>query len=274
VSGPVQRLVEYLRARGARENTIKTYARYAEWLVAECSEVTLDCVQRFLAGFSDKAPLTRSTVAYAVRAFLEANPQLGVDYRLVPLPERVESSRRVVVIPEEEVRRIAESEDLKTGTIIALMYEFGLRVSEVGKILCGDVNLENWTVYVRRTKGSVSAELPVVTPWVKSLLRAYMTARRCESPGEPLFPSKKGAGISHTRVSIIVKEALKRHGYPTARPHDIRHSRATNLLRAGVDVVTVSRVLGHKSLASTTSYLHLLVEDIRKKLEEASKTRS
>jgi integrase len=270
----LEKLVEYLRARGARENTIKTYARYAEKLAAECPEITLDCVMRFLAKYSDKAPLTRHTVAYAVRAFLEANPELGVDYRLVPLPERADASRKIVVIPEEEVRRMAESEDLKVGAIIALMYEFGLRVSEVGKILCGDVNLENWTVYVRRAKGSVSAELPVVTPWVKNLLRAYMIARRCESPDEPLFPGRRGAGISHTRVSAIVKGVLKRHGYPTAHPHDIRHSRATNLLRVGVDVVTVSRVLGHKSLASTTSYLHLVVEDIRKKLEEALKRSS
>jgi integrase len=270
----LEKLVEYLRARGARDHTIKTYVRYAERLIAECLEITLDCVQRFLAKYSDKTPLTQNTVAYAVRAFLEANPQLGVDHRLVPVPERADVSRRIVVIPEEEIRRMAEGEDLKTATIIALMYEFGLRVSEVGKITCGDVNLENWTVYVRRSKGSVSGELPVVTPWVKNLLRAYMIARRCESPGEPLFPGRRGAGISYTRVSTIVKKALRRAGYPTAHPHDIRHSRATNLLRAGVDVVTVSRVLGHKSLASTTSYLHLLVEDIRRKLEEASKSRS
>jgi len=270
----IERLVEYLRSRGAKEHTVKTYARFARKLLEACPEPTKECALSFLAQYSGKAPLTQATCAYALRAFFEANPDLGVDYRDIPLPSRVEVARKVVVIPEAVIRRVAEAEDIKVGAMIALMYEVGLRVSEVGKLLCGDLDLLEWTVYARRAKGSVSSVLPIVTDWVKDLVRAYATVRACRDPSEPLFPGRSGRGISYTRVSALVKAALAKHGYSDARPHDIRHSRGTNLLKAGVDVVTVAHVLGHKALSSTTRYLHLVVDDIRRKLEEALKRRA
>jgi integrase len=265
----MERFSVFLRSKGAKEHTIKTYTRFVKALLEECPRPTLEDVLRFLARHKDKAPLTQSTCAYALRAFFEANPQLGVDPTLIPLPSRPEILRKITVIPEETIKRIALSEDLKVGAMIALMYELGLRVSEVGKIRCGDLNLSDWTIYVRRSKGSVSSVLPIVTGWVKEVVKRYVEWRGCRDPNKPLFPGKGGKGISYTRVSALIKEVLKKHGLGSARPHDIRHSRATNLLKSGVNVVTVSHVLGHKSLSSTSRYLHLVPEDIRRELERA-----
>jgi site-specific recombinase XerD len=262
----IDRFLTYLKSQGAKENTIKTYVRFVSRLLTLYPKPTLDDVLKFLSEYSSCAPLTQATCAYALRTFFEANPQLGVDYKLIPLPSRVEAKVKVTTIPESEIRKMAESVDVKTGAIIALMYEVGLRVSEVGKLKCGDLDLKNWNIYVRRSKGSVSSLLPIVSDWVKEILLKYMEIRKPQSPDEPLFPGYDGKGLSFTRVSTIVKSVLERFGYGNARPHDIRHSRATNLLNAGIDVVTVSHILGHKSLSSTSRYLHLVTEDIRRKL--------
>jgi site-specific recombinase XerD len=270
----VGRFISFLRAKGAKEHTIKTYMRFVNKLLNTCEQLTKDCVMNFIARYRDKSLLTQATCAYSLRAFFEANPDFGIDYKEIPLPSRVEPSRKIVIIPEQVIRRMAESEEIKVGAMLALMYEVGLRVSEVGRITCGDVNLDEWTIYVRRSKGSVSSTLPIVTEWVKDLVRAYMAIRDCQDPNEPLFEGYGGKGISYTRVSTIIKEVLCRYGYCDAHPHDIRHSRGTNLLKAGVDVVTVSSILGHKTLTSTSRYLHLVVDDIRKKLEEAAKKTS
>jgi len=270
----MEKFITHLRARGAKDHTIKTYTRFVQKLLEQCKQITYECVLKFMSQYSNSAPLTQATCAYALRAFFEANPELGIDYKLIPLPSRVDVNRKIVTIPEPVIRKMAEeADDIKVGAIIALMYEAGLRVSEVGKITCGDVNLNDWTIYVRRSKGSVSSTLPIVTDWVKDIVRAYMVVRKCVDPNEPLFPGKGMRGISYTRVSTIVKEVLRKYNYSDAHPHDIRHSRATNLLKAGVDVVTVSHILGHKTLSSTSRYLHLVVEDIRRKLEQV-KTQS
>jgi len=271
MSEAMEKFLVFLKSRGAKEHTIKTYTRFARALLSEFPRPTMEDVLKFLARFEDKAPLTQATCAYALRAFFEANPEFGIDHKLIPLPSRPEVRRKIVVIPEEEVKAMVESEDARTGAMIALMYELGLRVSEVGKLRCGDLNLDEWTVYVRGAKGSVSSVVPIVSGWVKRAVERYLAERgRCR-PDEPLFPGRGGRGLSHTRTSVIVKEVLKRHGYPHAHPHDIRHSRATNLLKAGVDVATVSYVLGHKTLDSTSRYLHLVVEDVRKRIEEVLK---
>jgi len=267
----MERFISYLRAKGSKDHTIKTYMRFVRRLLDMCAPLTPDCVVRFISLYRDKSPMTQATCSYALRSFFEANPELGIDYRSIPLPSRAEPKRKVVIIPEQVLRTMAESEDLKVGAMIALMYEVGLRVSEVGKITCGDLDLEEWTIYVRRSKGSVSSTLPIVTEWVKELVRAYSIVRRCQSPDEPLFVGHGGKGISYTRVSAVIKDVLCRHNYCDAHPHDIRHSRGTILLRKGVDVVTVSNILGHKTLSSTTRYLHLIVDDIRKKLEVAER---
>jgi site-specific recombinase XerD len=268
----LERLLTYLSSRGAKRHTIKTYMRFARKFLEEHPHPTLEDAMEFIAKHREKALLTQATCAYALRALFEANPQLGVDSGLVPLPSRVEPERKVITMPEAAIREMAEKEDVRVGAMIALMYELGLRVSEVGKITLGDLNLDEWAVYVRRSKGSISGKLPIVSDWVRALLKEYLVMRGPGPPDEPLFLGREGKGISFTRASTVVKEVLKKHGFPDARPHDIRHSRATNLLKAGVDVATVSRLLGHKSLTSTTRYLHLMVEDIRKRLEAALKS--
>lgn len=270
----IDKFTSYLKARGAKEHTVKTYLRYVNKLLEFCSELTLECVLKFMAQYSGKAPLTQSTIAYALRAFFESNPQLNIDYNLIPIPSRIDVTRKIITIPEQDIRKMAGGEDIRVGAILALMYEVGLRVSEVGKIQCSDLNVNDWTIYVRRSKGSISSTLPIVSDWVKDVVKSYLLIHKCEKPDIPLFPGYGGKGISYTRVSAIIKNVLRKYGYVDAHPHDIRHSRATNLLKAGVDVVTVSHILGHKTLTSTSKYLHLVVEDIRRKLEEAIKTKS
>jgi len=269
----IEKFLSYLKAKGSKEHTIKTYTRFVRRLLEKYPIPNIENVLKFLSEYRDCATLTQATCAYALRAFFEANPQFGIDYKLIPLPSRIEIGRKIVIIPEEDIKKMVENcEDIKTSAIIALMYECGLRISEIGKIQCGDLNTNDWTIYVRRSKGSVSSILPITTPWVKNILKVYITIRNCQSPEEPLFEGYKGKGLSYTRVSSIVKEILNKYGYLDAHPHDIRHSRATNLLKAGLDVVTVSKILGHKTISSTSTYLHLIVDDIRKKLESLHKT--
>jgi site-specific recombinase XerD len=72
--------------------------------------------------------------------------------------------------------------------------------------------------------------------------------------------------LHDTTVSQYVKAAMVASGHGHARFHDLRHSTASAMLNAGVDLYTIGGVLGHKSAASTQRYAHLATATLRNAL--------
>lgn len=271
----IESFVRYLEARGASKKTVKTYLyfvrEFAEFLGKPLSESTLDDVIKFMSLYKDKSVYTRWTVAYALKSLFRV-VKSGVNPDLIPVPERPKE-RDIVVIPEEAFRTAVNMLPIKVATMVALTYELGLRCSELCQLRAGDLNLRDGVCYVRRVKGSVSGAVPIVTPWVMETLVKYLEYYKPVDPNQPLFPGRGGGFMNPASVSTILKKALAQMGYPNARPHDIRHSRATHLWRAGLDAITIARVLGHKELSSTLRYSHIVVAELREKLLKALGTR-
>jgi integrase/recombinase XerC len=68
-----------------------------------------------------------------------------------------------------------------------------------------------------------------------------------------LFPNRKGGPISVRYAEKIIEEIARAAGMEI-HPHGLRHTAATNMLRAGVDLATVAQILGHASLDTTATY--------------------
>lgn len=81
-----------------------------------------------------------------------------------------------------------------------------------------------------------------------------------------LYHEPLGAAMSYRAAKGFFDRLARQCGFPV-RPHMLRHSAATNWVRAGVDVDVVQKLLGHVSLASTTVYLHARDEDLRRAVE-------
>ncbi len=92
----------------------------------------------------------------------------------------------------------------------------------------------------------------------KAQLEERAAARRWRDP-ELVFPNTVGNVLSHTAVHKDLKRDLTNAGLPDVRFHDLRHTAATLMLRAGVPVHVASRILGHKDPAMTLRrYAHVL----------------
>jgi integrase/recombinase XerD len=259
--------IEYtLRAMGLSERTVRQYLNVVKLVEDKYGkplrEVTLDEVFRFLA---DLTPQSRFAYAVALRSVLKAIGR--EDYARIKIPRA--PHRRYVVIEEEKVKEICmdlAGRDLKLATAIALAYELALRVSELANMKLRDIDMDNWVATVERIKVRLVQRLPIVSDWVRTLLVRYISLHPRHTD-YLIYSRKKPYRYSVPSLSWLITRTLREYGVE-AKAHDLRHSRATNLLRMGLDIRALQLFLGHTSIAMTERYTHLTEVDLKKMIEE------
>lgn len=160
------------------------------------------------------------------------------------------------VYSREELTRLFQATlNPKHRVFLMTTYAAGLRLSEVSRLRPEHVHSERMLIRVEQGKGNKD-RYTLLSPNLLVELRDYWKEYR---PGEWLFPNQARTGPilrgTAQRIFYAAKDraGLKRgHGI-----HTLRHSFATHLLEAGVDLRTIQLLLGHKSLQTTSLYLHV-----------------
>ena len=139
--------------------------------------------------------------------------------------------------------------------IIQLMYDCGLRISEVVKLRVGDFDKKNFTISIRKSKGNVSRVVHYGHS-LRDTLNKFALATRLY--GDHLISSyvDKQAGLSLFRIQHIVKEIIRRSKIKKiASSHTIRHNYAVHFLNNGGSLYSLQLLLGHRYLTTTLEYL-------------------
>jgi site-specific recombinase XerD len=139
--------------------------------------------------------------------------------------------------------------------LVRTTYACGLRIGEVVRLRVADIDSRRGVVVVRQGKGRKDRQVPL-SPHLLAELRDYWRRHR---PQEWLFAKRDRPGhCSITALQRRVARAVRALGWSKrVSLHTLRHSYATHLLEAGVDVVTLQRLLGHNDLETTARYLHV-----------------
>jgi site-specific recombinase XerD len=193
---------------------------------------------------------------------LLADPMVHLDSpRLVdrlPRPLKVEEVESLLrSLPDTTLGR-------RDRAIVELLYGTGMRRMELASLNVGDVELEEMTVLVRRGKGRRERLLPLGTKAKEALLE-YLEASRpglVRSTTEALFLSGSGRRFSGHGLMIRLRNVGERVGLKV-RPHLLRHSCATHLLRGRADIRHIQQLLRHKSLRTTERYTRVEVQDLK-----------
>jgi len=160
------------------------------------------------------------------------------------------------VLGSDEVSRlIACVPVLKHRTVLLTLYAAGLRLSEATHLQVADIDSGRMLLNIRHGKGNKQRLVPL-SPRLLTELRQYWKQTR---PSSFLFPGKTpDVPLSSATIQKACKmaAALARLNQPVS-PHTLRHSYATGLLEAGVDLLTIGRLLGHQSFTTTMVYLHV-----------------
>ncbi len=164
------------------------------------------------------------------------------------------------------VLKTARSNSVRDHALLLLCYAHGMRSSECGKLLLSDINTKDWTVRVKRAKGSLETlqllsgnserlldERKVLTEW--------LALRINDSPF--LFPSRNKRGcLSRVQVYRLYRSYCEEAGIADAKRgvHALKHTLGQRMADGGCDIKEMRLALGHKSLSSTAHYFEVTAD--------------
>jgi len=262
-----QRFLDDLRLRNYSPRTREAYvagvARLARHYGRSPDRLGPEEVRAFLLSLVERGvswSLFNQTVC-ALKLFYTVTLQRADVVTYVAYGKRAKTLP-VVLAPEEVVQLFTAARPGVERVLLQTDYALGLRVSELVRLQVPDLDSRRMVVRVHAGKGRKDRLVPL-SPKLLEELRAYWRAYR---PTTWLFPGKKpGTHRSAASVQRLVQRVARRAGLTKAiTVHTLRHSYATHQLEAGLDLLTLQRVLGHQSLKTTAEYVHLTTRQLQR----------
>jgi integrase/recombinase XerD len=177
----------------------------------------------------------------------------------VPFPKK--QQKLPVVLSQEEVVHFLNCVDRgKHRVILTTCYAAGLRISEAVRLKATAIDSARMVIRVEQGKGRKDRYV-MLSPKLLEILRSYWRAVR---PKEWLFPSvRDNRPITKDAVEAACQKAHRLARLPKrVTPHSLRHAFAVHLLESGTDVRTIQLLLGHRSSATTSKYLHITTSKV------------
>jgi integrase/recombinase XerD len=177
------------------------------------------------------------------------------DWSVQMIPFGKRPKKLPTVLGQEEVHDLIQCVDNpKHRAVLITLYAAGLRLAEATGLKLPDIDSQRMQLKINGGKGGKDRYVPI-SPRLLDELRAYW---KIDRPSNYLFPGKTpDVPLSSATIQKACRlaAALARIS-KTVTPHTLRHSYATGLLEAGVDLMAISKLLGHSSFLTTMIYLH------------------
>jgi site-specific recombinase XerD len=193
----------------------------------------------------------------AIKFFFERT--LDRKWPLFELVRPPREKKLPTVLSGEEIRKILDCvTQPRHRACLALIYSCGLRVGEGTRLRVADIDTSRMMIHVRHGKGAKDRYVPLPERTLELLRRHWLTHRNKEllfpAQGRPLDTEPVTIRSVQAAFNRAVKQSrINKH----ASVHTLRHSWATQLLEAGVNLRLIQVWLGHSSPVTTGVYTHL-----------------
>ena len=185
-----------------------------------------------------------------------------------PAPNKGQKYPAEVLTPSEVTSILAQCSTrapsgIRNRALLTLLYRSGLRISEALALRPVDVDLDKHTIRVLHGKGN-KATTRGFHPSATDALARWMDTRKARAirRGAPLFCTLQGGAMDAEYVRQVLHRLGDRAGVDKrVHPHGLRHTFAFELQDAGTPMVTISKLLGHSSIAVTSRYLDHMTND-------------
>ena len=184
---------------------------------------------------------------------------LSIEYKKTPLTIvsylSIDEIKSLLSIPN-----IKNDNEFRHLIILTLLYETGARVSELINVKLVDINFNNTPYIILHGKGNKTRSVPISKD-VFNMLKIYLNRLNIKDKNDYILKNKLNKKITRDGVQYIIDTYIKRakEKYPNhytqkITNHSFRHSKAMHLLEAGVNLIYIRDILGHKSITTTEIY--------------------
>jgi site-specific recombinase XerD len=215
----------------------------------------LICMRRLLDDLVDNG--------YPVREALILSQDLPPHDRYLPIP----LSPEVDSLLSRELRH---TDDLLSNALL-LLRATGMRIGEclrLNRDCLRHLGENQWALHVPLGKLHNERWVPVDDDARKTFDRILSLAGPAQPdadhPSSALLLLPNGNKVSYARMSKALKDAAKRRGCPPVRLHQLRHTYATVMLRAGISLTALKEILGHRDIRMTMGYVQVTQNDLQR----------
>ena len=254
----LQKFTDWLQVNGYSKSSISSYVNRIQNLIKIIlpEDFTEENLRNYLLDIRTKnTPSTMNGYIKAIKSFLHF---LNKDIKLPKYTKTEEKLPKYLTIKDLEddlipLIEIIYDDSFKIKTLLYFMFFTGLRRNEITNLKRTDFDLEKRTVKVLMQKVKRERIVPF-TKKVSDMLELYFSI-------EP--ETKNAFNLSGESIYNIFKKLNPHFKKLNLHPHIMRDSYATHLLLNGIDIRTVSQLLGHKSILTTMKYTGLNIEQIQ-----------
>jgi len=274
--------LEYCRQRNLRQGTInhyrQSYVQFFKFFEPDTpiEEIDEDAYKRYVLHLRSTLNNDVSINSY-LRDFITTmhylmNEGYIQSYKMQAI--KVDKSH-IETYNEQELQLLLKKPNIKKCSFIEyqawvmtnFLFSTAVRQRSLMYIKVKDIDFDNNVVYVNVTKNRKPLIVPLNQTMV-NILREYLKYRNHKTDDDYLFCNVFGQQLVKSTCYHMLYEYNKRRGVETTGIHRYRHTFAKQWILSGGNVVSLSQLLGHSSLEITQNYIHLLVSDVAKQVDE------
>ncbi|MBP9702294.1 tyrosine-type recombinase/integrase [Candidatus Woesebacteria bacterium] len=262
--------IKYLQKEGRASATILAYAKDLDQLiefladkgVTTVTDIITDNLEEFkqflkdnkytLKSISRKLNSIKSFFKYLIgEGIVTSSPAGGVSH-----PKYEITPPRILSPLEYRALRDAVKDDVRMYGIVELLLQTGLRIGELAAIQLQDISIEKNNVKIRAYESHEARKVPLNGTAINAIEK--YVASRPKTKNTTLFVTKTGNPFLIRNIRTAVNRYFRIAGIENAKVNDLRHTFVVEQLKAGVPIVELSHMVGHKRLSTTEKYLEFI----------------
>jgi site-specific recombinase XerD len=275
-----------LKAQGRSSATVLAYGKDIEQLADflenlkkhHVHEISTKDLEAFMAklvkeGYTPKSISRKTNSTKTFFRFLKINEFVTDDpATLLEHPKFEMKPPRILSKMEYRALRDAARDDVRISAIIELLLQTGIRIGELAKLKLSDAkfseNGKGGELHVPAGESYPERQVPL-NKASETALKKYLE-NRPDAKEDTLFITKTGRPLLVRNIRTAIDRYFRLAGIKDAKVNDLRHTFVAHHLMSGTSLVLVSKLAGHKRLATTEKYLNLIQNSLDEpvKLEE------
>lgn len=271
--------LDYLKNKSRASATILAYGKDIDQLASflndelqklSAGEVTKEDLENFLDKLS-KNGYTQKSISRKINSiktffgFLVSNGHITINPSLpITHPKYEVKPPRILSPLEYRALRDACRGDLRISAIVEVLLQTGIRIGELANLRQDDVR--DRSLFIRPFEGHPGREV-FLNKAAKTALQNYLEIRP-KARTDHVFVTRNGKQLLIRNIRTAVDRYFKLAGIENTKVNDLRHTFIAHHLRAGVSLVAISKLVGHKRISTTERYF----EFVKDRSEEKTNT--